>query len=36
MIVKVFWGYLFGDLEDIWGYVWEVFGGYLEVFLADF
>jgi hypothetical protein len=23
-------------LEDMWGYFWEVFGGYLEVFLEGF
>ena len=26
----------FVGLEDIWGYLWEVFGEYLEVFLGGF
>ena len=29
-------GVCLGLLEDIWGYVWNVFGGYLEMFLGGF
>ena len=29
IVLEICWGYLGRGLEDIWGYVGEVFGGYL-------